>query len=79
MLYRRVIINSVITKTSEPAYIIGVALGDGNLSCPNGRAVRLRVTCDKRYPNIIKAIIINLEIIFPKTKFLYVSTHQKIA
>jgi len=32
------------------AYIVGLALGDGNLSNPNGRAVRLRITCDKKYP-----------------------------
>ena len=38
------------------AYIIGVALGDGNLSNPNGRAVRLRITCDIKYPKIISEI-----------------------
>ena len=30
--------------------MVGIALGDGNLSNPNGRATRLRVTCDLRYP-----------------------------
>lgn len=30
------------------AYVIGIAFGDGNLSNPNGRAVRLRVSCDKK-------------------------------
>lgn len=34
------------------AYIIGLALGDGNLSNSNGRAVRLRITCDKKYPEL---------------------------
>jgi hypothetical protein len=34
------------------AYIIGAALGDGNLSSPNGRATRLRITCNAGYPNI---------------------------
>lgn len=53
---------------------MGVALGDGNLSNPNGRAVRLRVTCDKKYPLIIKNIIRNLKIIFPENK---VSTINK--
>ncbi len=51
-----------------------MALGDGNLSNPNGRAIRLRITCDKKYPLIIKNIIRNLEIIFPKNK---VSTIKK--
>ena len=50
------------------AYIIGIALGDGNLSNPNGRAVRLRITCDKKYENIIKNIISSLNIILPKNK-----------
>lgn len=50
------------------AYIIGVALGDGNLSNSNGRAVRLRITCDKKYPLLIDKIINNLEIIFPNNK-----------
>ena len=50
------------------AYIIGVALGDGNLSNSNGRAVRLRITCDKKYPLLIKNIIKNLKIIFPNNK-----------
>ena len=51
-----------------------MALGDGNLSNPNGRAVRLRVTCDKKYPLIVKEIIKNLKLIFPKNK---VSTINK--
>lgn len=50
------------------AYIIGIALGDGNLSNANGRAVRLRITCDKKYPLLIKNIIKNLEGIFYKNK-----------
>lgn len=47
------------------AYIIGIALGDGNLSCPNGRATRLRITCDTKYPEIINDIIFALELLFP--------------
>lgn len=35
------------------AYVIGVAIGDGNLSNPNGRAVRLRVTWDTKYPALL--------------------------
>ena len=38
------------------AYIIGIALGDGNLSNPNKRAVRLRITCDTGYPGLIENI-----------------------
>jgi DNA-binding transcriptional regulator WhiA len=56
------------------AYIIGIALGDGNLSNSNGRAVRLRVTCDKKYPKIIKEIIKQLKVILPKNK---VSTYDR--
>lgn len=50
------------------AYIVGIALGDGNLSNSNGRAVRLRITCDKKYLLLIKNITKNLEIIFPNNK-----------
>ena len=48
------------------AYIIGVALGDGNLSNPNGRAMRLRITCDARYPRIAQEIIDGLKALFPE-------------
>lgn len=47
------------------AYIIGVALGDGNLSNPNGRATRLRITCDAKYPQLADEIIDSLKKIFP--------------
>jgi len=47
------------------AYVIGVALGDGNLSNPNGRAIRLRVTCDARYPRLGKHIISSLKFLLP--------------
>ncbi|MBP6884547.1 MAG: LAGLIDADG family homing endonuclease [Candidatus Pacebacteria bacterium] len=50
------------------AYVVGVALGDGNLSNPNGRAVRLRVTCDKKYPNLITHIRDNIQNLFPDNK-----------
>jgi hypothetical protein len=42
------------------AYIIGVALGDGNLS-KNGGTTRLRVTCDNKYPKIITEITKHLK------------------
>jgi DNA-binding transcriptional regulator WhiA len=64
----------VTEKTTILAYVIGVALGDGNLSCPNGRATRLRITCDLTYPNLIKEIISSLEQIFPKNKISICNT-----
>lgn len=50
------------------AYIIGIALGDGNLSNPNGRAVRLRITCDRKYPYLIKQIISSIKKLLPDNK-----------
>jgi len=29
-----------------------MAIGDGNLSSPNGRVTKLRITCDIKYPSI---------------------------
>lgn len=37
------------------AYVVGVALGDGNLSI-NGRAIRLRISCDAKYPELAAKI-----------------------
>lgn len=56
------------------AYITGIALGDGNLSNPNGRAVRLRITCDLKYPKLIETIKENLQIIAPNNKVTLVKT-----
>jgi len=50
------------------AYVIGLAIGDGNLSNPNGRAVRLRITCDTKYPALIKKIIKSIQEILPENK-----------
>lgn len=47
------------------AYVIGLAIGDGNLSNPNGRAVRLRITCDTKYPALIVRISSALKELFP--------------
>lgn len=58
----------MIEKSVSLAYIVGVALGDGNLSCPNGRAVRLRISCDIKYSDIINEIATNLKIVFPTNK-----------
>lgn len=50
------------------AYIVGVALGDGNLSNFNGRSVRLRVTCDKKYQKLIKHIEDSISMFLPENK-----------
>lgn len=50
------------------AYIVGVALGDGNLSNPNGRAARLRITCDLKYPRLIEDIQTALKTLLPNNK-----------
>ncbi|MDP3800364.1 MAG: LAGLIDADG family homing endonuclease [bacterium] len=56
------------SKKELLAYMVGVSLGDGNLSNPNKRAIRLRITCDNKYPKLIKHIIETLKTLFPKNK-----------
>lgn len=53
-------------------------MGDGNLSNPNGRATRLRVTCDKKYPKLIKYIQTNIQIVFPQNKVSIVDRENAI-
>lgn len=55
------------------AYIIGVALGDGNLSNPNGRAVRLRITCDLKYPKLIQKMCRAIKRLLPNNKVSIIS------
>jgi len=50
------------------AYVIGLALGDGNLSKPGPRAVRLRISCDNKYPQLIKRIFESLKLLLPENK-----------
>jgi DNA-binding transcriptional regulator WhiA len=50
------------------AYVVGLAIGDGNLSNPNGRAVRLRITCDTKYPALIAKIRGTLQDLLPENK-----------
>lgn len=50
------------------AYLTGAAVGDGNLSNPNGRAIRLRITCDSKYKNILQRIINSIKTLQPKNK-----------
>ena len=57
-----------VTTRNLKAFIIGVALGDGNLSNPNGKAIRLRITCDSKYQDVIKEITGKLRILFPGNK-----------
>lgn len=56
------------SEKEKISYLIGLSLGDGNLSNPNNRAVRLRITCDKKYPKLIKRIVCLLQELFPKNK-----------
>ncbi|QQG42573.1 MAG: LAGLIDADG family homing endonuclease [Candidatus Giovannonibacteria bacterium] len=60
------------------AYVVGLALGDGNLSNPNGRAVRLRITCDKKYPNLIQNIYSSVQKLFPDNKVAVVNHKRYI-
>ena len=63
--FRKTILNK---DKGLQAYVIGLALGDGNLSNPNGKATRLRITCDKKYPFLITKICKALEKLFPENK-----------
>ena len=60
------------------SYIIGISLGDGNLSNPNKRATRLRITCDKKYPLLIENIKKNISIILPENKVSFVDRKNAI-
>ena len=50
------------------AYVIGLAIGDGNLSNPNGRATRLRITCHTRHKVLVRNICEAIQAILPKNK-----------
>ena len=62
------------TDSRLRAYVIGVAIGDGNLSNPNGRAVRLRITCDTKYPALIVKIRAALERLLPENRVSVVAS-----
>ncbi len=69
--------NTVINENKLlRSYVIGLALGDGNLSNPNGRATRLRITCDKKYPLLIERIVKSLELLLPQNKVSVVSRKE---
>lgn len=59
------------------AYVIGLALGDGNLSNPNGRATRLRITCDTRYPFLISKITNAVKTLLPGNRVSVEATPRK--
>ncbi|MDO8430669.1 MAG: LAGLIDADG family homing endonuclease [Candidatus Taylorbacteria bacterium] len=50
------------------AYVIGLSIGDGNLSDSNGRCPRLRITCDNKYPLLRERIVDSLNKLFPNNK-----------
>lgn len=54
------------------AYVIGLAIGDGNLSNPNGRAVRLRIACDTKYPALSQKISHALKQLLPENRVSFV-------
>lgn len=60
--------SSLVLNRNLLAYIVGIALGDGNLSNPNGRATRLRVTCDLKYPRLIHKIQASIAKLLPNNK-----------
>ena len=50
------------------AYVIGLAIGDGNLSNPSGRVTCLRITCDDKYPLLRNRIANALKQLLTKNK-----------
>ncbi|RJQ35211.1 hypothetical protein C4568_01160 [Candidatus Parcubacteria bacterium] len=58
------------------AYIVGVALGDGNLSKVS-RAIRLRITCDTKYSGVSEEIQKNLKMILPNNRISIVRVPGK--
>jgi hypothetical protein len=50
------------------AYVVGIAIGDGNLSNPNGRATRLRISCDTKYPALMVKIRDAVQEVMPDNK-----------
>ncbi|PIR44733.1 MAG: hypothetical protein COV10_03175 [Candidatus Vogelbacteria bacterium CG10_big_fil_rev_8_21_14_0_10_51_16] len=49
------------------AYVVGLAIGDGNLSRVS-RAVKLRISCCTFYPKLIQRVAIALQELFPENK-----------
>lgn len=57
-----------IKQEEKLAYLVGVALGDGNLSNPNGRAIRLRISCFSGYSKIADEILKTIHVLLPQNK-----------
>ncbi len=68
--------NMLQNRRDKLAYVIGLAIGDGNLSNPNSRAVRLRITCDNKYPKLRQRIVDVIKFIMPKNKVAVVVRKQ---
>lgn len=64
----RVRVSLPAQKQRKLAYLVGIALGDGNLSNPNGRATRLRISCDAKYVRLADEIINTIRFLLPKNK-----------
>ncbi len=60
--------NSIRWNREVLAYLVGIGLGDGNLSNPNSRCVRFRVSCDLKYTFLITEIIAAINYILPESK-----------
>ncbi len=58
------------------AYVIGVGIGDGNLSNPNKRATRLRISCDTKYQELIRKIQGSIREILPNNKVSIVNRNK---
>ena len=72
--------NTILNKNKKiQSYIIGLAIGDGNLSNPNGRATRLRITCDKKYPLLLQQIVNSLQKLLPDNKVNVVDRKENYA
>ena len=67
----------IIWNREVLAYLVGLGLGDGNLSKTNNRSVRLRISCDLRYPFLITEIISAISYILPESKISLVNRKTK--
>jgi hypothetical protein len=53
-----------VTLQEAYAYLLGIYLGDGSIS-KNRKIFRLRITLDKKYPNIVNTCVRVLQTLFP--------------
>ena len=60
------------TRKDLLAYLIGLAIGDGNLSNPNGRATRLRISCDSKYLKLADNICYTIKTLLPENKVSFI-------